>query len=248
MNFKRKNIILAGLFCLVCTFLFSREKQIKCGIGFKAFEFASHNNFIHSGKYLHGGFSYEFGNQFLHRVQFQVSNSNREIKLDIPYISAATAANIYYDFVIQSISLKNSRHYFGLHIANDFNLNFFPKIDTRNLLWFNQSFTGISIMSKYKLNKNYNRIDFCTHIPIISTILYNRLNRLTSEIPENSPIQSYSGLANKLFNADAEIGYVFSKYGFSWGIYYQIELNIIHETASNRLTGIAQSASLRIIY
>lgn len=247
MNFKRKNIILTGFLCLVYTFLFSGEKYVKYGMGYKTYEFTSHNNLIHSGRYLYGGFSYEFGNQYLNRVQFQVSNSNREVKLDILYVSAATAANIYYDFAIQTISLKKYTHYFGLHVGNDFNLNFFPKIDARNLLWFNQSFTGISMMSKYKLN-NSNRIDFSTHIPILSTILHNRLNRLTSEIPGNRLIQSYSGLANKLFNADAEIGYIFSKFGFGWGIYYQIEINRMSETASNRLTGIAQSASLRIIY
>ena len=216
-------------------------------MGYKTFEFTSHNNLIHSGRYLYGGFSYEFGTKYLNRVQFQVSNSNREVKLDILYVSAATAANIYYDFAIQTISLKNSKHYFGFHIGNDFNLNFFPKIDARNLLWFNQSFAGISMMNKYKLNSN-NSIDFSTHVPIISTILYNRLNRLTSEIPGNRSVQSYSGFSNKLFNADAEIGYIFSKFGFGWGIYYQIEINRMNEKTSNRLTGLAQSVSIRIIY
>ena len=40
----------------------------------------------------------------------------------------------------------------------------------------------------------------------------------------------------------------FSKFGFDWGVYYQIEINRMNETSSNRLKGIAQSASLRIIY
>ena len=102
-------------------------------------------------------------------------------------------------------------------------------------------------MSKWKLKKN-NRIDFSSHIPIFSTLLYNRLNRLTSEIPGNRSIQSYSGFSNKLLNADAEIGYIFSKFGFGWGIYYQVEINRMNETSSSRLTGIAQSVSLRIIY
>ncbi len=247
MNLKRRDIILTGVFCLVYTFLFSTEKYVKYGMGYKTFEFTSHNNLIHSGRYLYGGFSYEFGNKYLNRIQFQVSNSNREMMLDILYVSAATAINIHYDFAIQTISLKKSRHYFGLHVGNDFNLNFFPKIDSRNLLWFNQSFTGLSLMSKYKL-KNNNRIDFSSHIPVISTLLYNRLNRLTSEIPGNRSIQSFSGFSNKLFNADAEIGYIFSKFGFDWGVYYQIEINRMNETSSNRLKGIAQSASLRIIY
>ncbi len=247
MNFKRKNIILAGLLCLVHTFLFSTEKCVKYGMGYKTFKYTSQNNLIHSGRYLYGGFSYEFGNQYLNKVKFQVSNSNREIKLDIIYVSAATAANIYYDFAIQTITLKKSSYYFGLHIGNDFNLNFFPRIDTRNLLWFNQSFGGISIISKYKLNNN-NHINFSTHIPVLSSVFYNKLNRLTSEIPDDKKIQSYSGFPIKLFNADAEIGYVFSKFGFDWGIFYQIEMNKINETANNQLTGMAQSASLRIIY
>jgi len=244
---KRKDIILTSFFCLVNTFLFSTEKYVKCGIGYKTFEFTSHNKLIHSGRYFYGGFSYEFGNSYLNRVQFQVSNSNREIMLDILYVSAVTAINLHYDFAIQTFSLKKSNHYFGLHLGNQFNLNFFPKIDHRNLLWFNQSFMGISVMSKWKLKKN-NRIDFSSHIPIFSTLLYNRLNRLTSEIPGNRSIQSYSGFSKKLLNADAEIGYIFSKFDLSWGIYYQVEINRMNETNRSRLTGIAQSVSLRVIY
>ena len=216
-------------------------------MGYKTFELKSHKNLIHSGKYIYGGFSYEFGNQYLNKVQFQISNSNREIELDIDYVSASTAGNIYYDFTIKSLSFKNFNQYFGFNLGNDFNLNFFPKIDNKNLLWLNQTFMGISLINKYKLSTT-NRIDLSTHIPILSTITYNRFDRLTSKIPNNRSLQSYSGFPNKLFNANAEIGYIFSKYGFSWGIYYQIELNRFGQTTNSRLYSTAHSTSLRIIY
>jgi len=219
---------------------------VKYGMGYKTYEFASHKKLIHSAKYLYGGFSYEFGNQYLNRIQFQISNSNREVEMDILYVSAATAANIYYDFTVQSIALKNSRHYFGFHIGNDFNLNFFPKIDNNNLLWFNQSFTGIAVMSKFELKKN--RIDFNMHLPILSTVFYNRMNRLTGKIPGNRYTKFYSGFSNRLFNGNSEIGYIFSKFGFKWGIFYQIEINRMQESLNNQLMGTAHSASIRIIY
>jgi len=247
LNFNRKNIILTGLFSLVFSLLFSGEKQIKYGVGNKNFKLASHESLLHSGIYNYGGFSYEFGDKFLKIVQFKVSNSNREIELDLVYVSAATTGNIYCDFAIKSISNKNMTNYVGLHVGNDFNLNFFPKIDDKNLLWFNQTFTGISFMNKYNFN-SAKRIDFNMHIPILSYIIFNRFDRLTGQVPKNRLVNSYSGLIDKLFNADTEIGYIFSKYGLNMGLYYQFEVNRMSETISNRITSKANSISIRVIY
>ncbi len=247
MNYKRKNTILTGFFCLIFISLFSGEKSVKYGVGNKTFKFNSDKNLIHSGKYFYGGFSYQFGDKYLNKIQFQVSNSNREIFLDISYISAATAGNIYYDIAVKSIPLKKTTNYFGVHLGNDFNLNFFPRIDDKNLLWLNQTFMGISLINKYYFSEE-NRIELNTHIPIISTIIYNKFDRLTSKIPKNKSVKSYSGSVNKLFNAHTEIGYIFSSYGLKWGFYYQLERNIMNETKTNQLTSNANSVSLRIIY
>ena len=216
-------------------------------MGNKNYELTSHKNSLHSGKYFYGGFSYEFGDKFLKILQFQVSNSNRQMELDISYISAATAGNIYYDFAIKTVSFKKTSNYLGFHLGNDFNLNFFPKIDDKNLLWFNQTFTGISLINKYKFSST-KRIDFNTHIPILSSIIYNRFDRLNGKVPNKESVKSYSGFMDKLFNANTEIGYVFSKYGLHWGVYYQFEINRMNETVSNRLTSRASSISLRLIY
>ena len=159
MSFIRKNILLTGLLCLVTSVLLAGEKSAKFGSGYKAYEFSSHNSLLHSGRYFYGGYSYAFGDQFRNKVQFQISNSNREIDLDLTYVSAATAANIFYDIGIRTINLKKSTHYFGAYIGNDFNLNFFPKLDNKNFMWFNQSFTGVSTMSQFKLMNN-TRIEF----------------------------------------------------------------------------------------
>lgn len=247
MNNKRKYNLLTGLLCLVSTLLLSGEKHGKFGVGNKTYKLTSHENLLHSGKYFYGGFSFESGDRYLNKIQFQVSNSNRKVKLDISYVSAATAGNIYYDVAFKAISLKKFDNYLGIHIGNDFSIIFFPKIDDRNLLWFNQTFTGISLINKYKFSSN-KRIDFNAHIPIISSIIYNRFDRLTGEVPDNRSVRSYSGLMDKLFNADAEIGYVFSKHSLNWGIYYQLEINRMSETVSNRLNARSNSFSLRVIY
>ena len=216
-------------------------------MGYETYESKSQKKFIHYGRYFYGGFSYEFEKKYLNKFRFQISNSNREMKLDIPYISAATAGNIYYDWTKEIVSSGNLKSYFGFHLANDFNLNFFPKIDSKNFSWFNQTFIGVSSINKYMIGSN-SRIDFNIHIPIISTIFYNKLNRLTSKIPGDEPIKNYSGFSKQLFNADSEIGYIFSREKFSWGIYYQLEINKMGDITNDGLQGIAHSGSIRIIY
>ena len=63
------------------------------GMGYKTFEFTSlKTSFIQEDIFM-ADTTYEFGNNYLNRVQFQVANSNREIMLDILYVSAATAIN-----------------------------------------------------------------------------------------------------------------------------------------------------------
>tara|TARA_Y100000589_G_scaffold241231_1_gene228775 strand:+ start:1892 stop:2566 length:675 start_codon:yes stop_codon:yes gene_type:complete len=223
------------------------EKNVKYGVGYKTFYLNSKKNSIHSGKYFYGGFSYQFGDKYLNKIQFQVSNSNREIFQDILYISAATAGNIYYDIAFKSISLKKTTNYIGLHLGNDFNLNFFPKIDEKNLFWLNQTFMGISFLNRYYLSEEV-WIELNTHIPVISRIIYNKFDRLTSKIPNSKSVKSYSGSINKLFNAHTELGYNFSSYGLKWGVYYQLEINSMSETKTNKLNSYANSVSLRIIY
>lgn len=244
---QKLNIFLIGLFCLLNIALLGVEKSVKFGSGYKAFTLNTHKSLIHSGRYFYGGYSYEFGDKFKNKVQFQVSNSNREINLDLPYISAATAINIYYDWTIKTVSFKNSMHFIGANIGNDFNLNFFPKLDNKNFLIFNQSFFGLSMMSKFNL-KNNSRVDFNTHIPIYSIMAFSRVDRFSSENPDEKTVNTYSGFAKKLFNSNAELGYLFPKFGLIWGIYYQYEINKFEKKASSKLYGEAHSLSLRIIY
>lgn len=238
---------MTGLFCLVAFSLLAGEKSVKFGSGYKAYEYLNKESLLHSGRYFYGGYSYEFGDFLKNKVQFQVSNSNRSIKLEIPYVTASTAASIHYDFAVRTLKFNNSNHYLGIFIANNFDLNFFPKLDRDNFLWVNQSFTGIKMMNQFQINEN-SRIDFSAHIPLYSNIFYNRVDRFSGEIPSNRPNLSVWGTSNKLFNGDAEIGYVNSKQIINWGVFYQYEINRFSLNSSNSFLGQAHSLSLRILY
>lgn len=247
MRLFRKHIFLAGLFCLVSSLLFAGEKSVKMGVGYKAYKNNSHEILLHSGRYFYGGYSYQFGRVFRNKVQFQISNSNREIKSDINYVSASTGTNIFYDFNYRFINLKNIKLHAGTFIGDDFVLNFFPKLDKDNFLWENQSFVGFSSSNNFLLTKN-RRIDLNFRIPIYSGIVFNKMDRLDGEVPGNRPNLFYRGYGNKLLNANAELGYIFSKYGLSFGVYYQMEYNRTGEFVHRRVTSQAHSISFRLLY
>jgi len=244
--FKR-NILLTGVFCLVLHPLIAGEKSVKFGIGYKAYELNKNEKIIHSGRYFHGGYSYQFGNKFRNKVQFQISNSNREITLEFPYVSAATAANIYYDLNYRIITSKHSEHYIGAYLGDDFNLNFFPQVDHKNFVWENQTMIGISSMNNINFNKS-NRIDFNFHIPIYSNIVFNKMDRFDGKVPKDLPAKHFMGFRKQLLNSNWELGYVFNKYGILFGIYYQGEYNYTSNTLNEGSSSSAHSASLRIIY
>lgn len=246
MSFIGKNSLLTGLLCFVSSLLFAQEKSVKLGAGYKSFQHISHEMALHSGKYLYGGFSYQYGNKVRNKIQFQVSNSNREVDLDLTYISAASAINTVYELNFQIFNSKSSSHHLGPYIGNDFNLNFFPKIDNSNFLWENQAFVGISSMNSIALS-NSKRVDINFRIPVYSNLIKNRADRFTGESP-GYPTQFYSGFANKLFNANIETGYVISKYGVKFGLYYQGEINRTGDVQHRRVTSTAHSLSLRVIY
>jgi hypothetical protein len=243
----RRNILLAGIFCLVSTYSKAGEKSVKFGIGYKDYALNENDKLIHSGRYFHGGYSYQFGNEFRNKVQFQISNSNRELTLDFPYVSAATAGNIYYDFNYRVITCKNSEHYIGGYLGNDYNLNFFPKIDSKNFYWENQTMIGLSSMNNINFKKS-NRLDFNIHLPMYSTIIFNRMGRFDGEVPKDLPASHFSGFRDRLLNYNWELGYVFTKYGFTFGFYYQREYNFTSGTLNGGSESSAHSISLRIIY
>lgn len=149
----KKNIAFTGILFLSISALFAGEKSIRLGSGYKVYNLPSHDFYFHSGRYFYGGYSHEFGKQPKQKFQFQIANSNRELELAIPYISAATNIDISYEINFKAFSTKKSKHYFGVYTENSFQLNFFPKIDNKNFMWQNQSSIGISSSSSYKLKK-----------------------------------------------------------------------------------------------
>lgn len=247
MSLVRKHIFLTIFFCLVTLLTFAGEKTIKLGTGYKQIQNGSHKANLHSGRYFNGGYSYLFGDAIKQKVQFQISNSNREIELDIPYISAATGVNLFYDLNFRTIKTNKFENNVGGSVGNDFSLNFFPKVDRNNFLWESQAIGSLSSLNSYFLNEK-SRIDFNFRIPIYSTIFLNRIDRLTNEVPGNLPASNYMGSVNKLFNCNFEVGYVISKYGVKFGCFYQGDYNRVGQNKSRRITSSAHSVSLRILY
>lgn len=148
-----KNIVLVGILFLSISALFAGEKSIRLGSGYKVYNLPSHDFYFHSGRYFYGGYSHEFGKQAKQKFQFQIANSNREIELTLPYISAATSIDVSYEINFKAFNTKKSKHYFGVFTENSFQLNFFPKIDNKNFMWQNQSSVGFSSSNSYKLKK-----------------------------------------------------------------------------------------------
>lgn len=247
MSLVRKHIFLTGFFCLVSLLNFAGEKSIKFGSGYKQIKHSSHKVLFHSGRYFNGGYSYLFGDAIKQKIQFQISNSNREIELDLPYVSASTGLNLFYDVNFRTIQTNKFENYLGLSIGNDFSLNFFPQIDTKNFLWESQAIGSISSLNSFSINKNQ-RIDLNFRIPFYSGIFFNRIDRLSSEVPNNMPATHYRGSIKKLLNANYELGYVVSKLGVKFGLYYQAEFNRIGQRVSRRVVSSAHSLSLRILY
>ena len=149
----KKNIAFTGILFLSISALFAGEKSIKLGSGYKVYNLTSHDFHIHSGRYFYGGYSHEFGKQAKQKFQFQIANSNRELELDVPYISASTSIDVSYEINFKAFGTKKSKHYFGVYTENSFQLNFFPKIDKKNLIWQNQSSVGISSLNSCNLKK-----------------------------------------------------------------------------------------------
>ena len=242
-----KNIILTGLFCLVTLLTFAGEKSIKFGTGYKQIHFGSHEQLLHSGRYFHGGYSYQFGDLIKQQVHFQISNSNREVEFDLPYVSASTGANLFYSLNFRTFQNNVFHNHTGFILGNDFTLNFFPRIDNQNFMWENQIIGGISSLNCYKLSNN-RRIDFNFRIPIYSTMFLNRINRLTSEVPGDMPVIYYSGSLKYLMNTNFEVGYIIPKFGAKLGVYYQGDINSVGQNPQAKVTSYTHSISLRVLY
>ena len=98
-------LILIGLL-LTHLDLYSVEKSVSLGFGNKLYK-TSNGVIPHKAKYIQGGYSYQFGDKYLNKFQTNVSNSSKEIKLEIPYVTASTLANLTYDINFKFIDNKS---------------------------------------------------------------------------------------------------------------------------------------------
>lgn len=220
---------------------------MKIGMGYQGFTNNISQKLIHSGKYFYGGYYYQFGEKFRNKIQFQVANSNREMKFDFPYVSAATSLAIYYDLNYRIKTTKKSAHYLGCYFGDFFTLNFFPRIDHENFLWENQFLLGLSSMNNIRINHS-KRIDINFRLPVFTSIHFNKMDRFDGDVPYDLPSNWVNGSFMKLLNAQYEIGYVFGTQGFTFGIYYQEEHNMTENTLYGGFQATAHSISFRIIY
>ncbi len=247
MSLVRKHIFLAGYFCLVTILSFAGEKVIMIGSGYKQIKYGSHNTTLHSGRYFNGGFSFLTEGKTKQKVQFQVSNSNRELNLDLPYVSASTGINLFYDLSFRTIKTKSFENHSGIFIGNEFLLNFFPRFDNKNFLWENYSMTGISSLNSLNLKRNA-RVDLNFRIPFYTNVIFNRMDRFSGDVPGDAPAIQYGGSLKKVLNVKYELGYVKSKFGLKLGLYYQGEFIKAGRTPYTKVNTLTQSLSLRILY
>lgn len=237
-------------FLLVLAFAFSAfagEKSIKLGAGYNAFKLVSHDSYLHSGRYFYGGFNNSFGKNEQHFMQFQIANSNRELEIDLPYVSASTDFALNYAYLITVAKNKNSMHQVGPNVSTNAFLNFFPHIDAQNFTWQSQNSIGLRGSHSFKLKAN-KTFELNYEIPLYSTFTFNKMDRFSGDVPSDRPNITYTGFANTIFNSNVEAGITFNYLGMKWGTFYQLKYNRFGETASDRVINTAQSINLRVFY
>lgn len=242
-----RNIISVVLLLILPTGLIAGEKFVKAGAGYKAFTEPTHKVYHHSGRYFYSGYGVTFGEKLLQTLQFQLSNSNRQVEYDLPYVSASTAVDVSHEFNFNIANFKNSKHYIGPYVGNSFSLNFFPKVDNQNFVWQNFASVGISTRNRFKLNGLY-QVDFNAQVPLYSVMALNRFDRFSGENPTNTPMITDKAFVNRIFKPFTELGLITEKWGLSFGAYYQTELNYYSRLQGSDVFTFAHSLSLRLIY
>lgn len=234
-------LILIGLL-LTHLDLYSVEKSVSLGFGNKLYK-TSNGVIPHKAKYIQGGYSYQFGDKYLNKFQTNVSNSSKEIKLEIPYVTASTLANLTYDINFKFIDNKSMDIYLGTYLSNNFILNFFPKVNKSKLDLINQSLVGVSSNNNFILDKN---ITLCLNvrIPIYYLSVSNKLDRFRFEsdgMKYNVNKGNY-----KCLNGNGEIGLILNKYNL--GLFYSFNYNKIIDSRIGTLNEYTNFLNIRFLY
>jgi hypothetical protein len=222
--------------------LYSVEKSISLGFGNKLYK-TSNGVIPHKAKYIQGGCSYQFGDKFLNKFQTNVSNSSKEIKLEIPYVTASTILNISYDINFKLIDNKLMNIYLGPYLSNNLILNYFPITDEDKFDVINQGLLGISSNNIFTL---YDNISLCLNfkIPFYYTSLSNKLDRFRFEsdgMSNNINRGSYSNLIG-----NGEIGVILNKYNL--GLIYSFNYNKIIDSRIGTLNEYTNFLNIRFFY
>ena len=241
--------LLLGIPCSIS----AGEQTIQLGGGYKYINAASHNNKLHSGRYFALGYGYTFGNKTKNHFQFQVSNSNKEVLYEIPYVSANTNLDIYQEFNFPFFRNGKFMNYSGFYFGNSFDLNYFPIVDRKNLIWENHLISGLSIRNIYQLSIK-SSVNLNLQIPIYSFAFSNSLNRFDGARPQENlslweTMDHQIGFADQLFKPNFEIGYLNNiTEKVKVGVFYQTRCNWYERQNGNRTNSIAHVISLKIIY
>lgn len=228
------------------------EQTIKLGFGYKEYKAGGHALTYHSGRYFHAGYGYSFGKNLSHKFQFQVSNSNREVQYELPYVTASTNLDVQQEFNFPILSIGKYSMQAGGFIGNSFSLNFFPLIDNNNFIWENLMLTGISSRNSF-ITSTKGSLELNFQIPLFSYFLSHRFDRFTGEAPKTSLstweiMDKQIGSINKLFKPTLELGYEHKIKVAKLGFYYQAEPNrYVRKNGSQTRTN-THSLSLRITY
>lgn len=234
-------------------FTFAGVQTIKFGSGYKYVNATFHNNKLHSGRYFALGYGYTFGNKIQNHFQFQISNSNKEVFYEIPYVSANTNLDISQEFNFPCYKKGNFINYSGLYFGNSFDLNFFPIVDRKNFIWENHLISGLSSRNIYQLSIK-SSININIQIPIYSFAFSNSLNRFDGERPQTNvslwkSMDKQIGFVDQLFKPNFEIGYVtYLIKKIKSGVFYQTRCNWYERENGIRTKSIAHVISLRITY
>lgn len=256
MNFRKKHIILAGfLILLIGSYspVLAQHKTIKAGVGYKQSTASLHDISIHSGRYFFVGYGIDYGSKMKNHFQFQLSNSNREVQFDLPYVSASSSFDISQEFNFPIHIGKKTSYFIGPFVANAIAVNFFPTIDNDNFIWENQTMTGISSRNNFNINE-FSSLDFNAQLPIFSTFLSHRFNRFTGESPKTNLsiweiMDKQLGSINRLFKPKFELGYSYKILpNMSFSLVLQSELDFAKRDSGFRTKTEAHSLSLRFNY
>ena len=232
-------LILIGLL-LTHLDLYCVEKSMVLGLGNKFY--TNYNNIvIHKARYIQGGYCYQFGNKYLNKFQFNVSNSSKEIELKIPYVTASTCFNIMYDFNLNIIDNKSMKIYLGGYLSDNFILNFFPEVDKNDFDIINQNLIGFSLDNNFMISDDIN-ICFNLYLPVYHLTISNKVDRFIFE--NDGDKSNISEGFYKIINFNSEIGIKLNKYNL--GIFYLLNYNKIIDTKIGNLNEHTNSLNIRI--